>query len=115
MLTNVMELLKIQMRMIICWYSIMLHMEIYMIIYQKILKKLLGNIKFVHFFGFHKGKFIFIIIKFIVFFLNKYRSEEHTSELQSRQYLVCRLLLEKKKKKYKFNYFIIISYYIISI
>src|SRR3712207_97294 len=28
------------------------------------------------------------------------RSEEHTSELQSRQYLVCRLLLEKKKSKY---------------
>src|SRR3712207_7027050 len=28
------------------------------------------------------------------------RSEEHTSELQSRQYLVCRLLLEKKKKNY---------------
>src|SRR3712207_8753210 len=28
----------------------------------------------------------------------KRRSEEHTSELQSRQYLVCRLLLEKKKK-----------------
>src|SRR3712207_7139189 len=27
------------------------------------------------------------------------RSEEHTSELQSRQYLVCRLLLEKKKNK----------------
>src|SRR3712207_7785079 len=31
------------------------------------------------------------------------RSEEHTSELQSRQYLVCRLLLEKKKKND--NYF----------
>src|SRR3712207_8037944 len=29
--------------------------------------------------------------------LEKLRSEEHTSELQSRQYLVCRLLLEKKK------------------
>src|SRR3712207_7734238 len=29
------------------------------------------------------------------------RSEEHTSELQSRQYLVCRLLLEKKKYIYK--------------
>src|SRR3712207_8588432 len=29
------------------------------------------------------------------------RSEEHTSELQSRQYLVCRLLLEKKKEKLK--------------
>src|SRR3712207_7957938 len=28
------------------------------------------------------------------------RSEEHTSELQSRQYLVCRLLLEKKKNKF---------------
>src|SRR3712207_7663258 len=27
----------------------------------------------------------------------RFRSEEHTSELQSRQYLVCRLLLEKKK------------------
>src|SRR3712207_7706319 len=31
------------------------------------------------------------------------RSEEHTSELQSRQYLVCRLLLEKKKKIKKQN------------
>src|SRR3712207_7438300 len=30
---------------------------------------------------------------------NQKRSEEHTSELQSRQYLVCRLLLEKKKKQ----------------
>src|SRR3712207_7887918 len=30
---------------------------------------------------------------------NRGRSEEHTSELQLRQYLVCRLLLEKKKKK----------------
>src|SRR3712207_8119143 len=30
--------------------------------------------------------------------LGQRRSEEHTSELQSRQYLVCRLLLEKKKK-----------------
>src|SRR5947209_9953071 len=32
------------------------------------------------------------------------RSEEHTSELQSRQYLVCRLLLEKKKKKITIDY-----------
>src|SRR3712207_6910458 len=30
--------------------------------------------------------------------LEELRSEEHTSELQSRQYLVCRLLLEKKKR-----------------
>src|SRR5688572_31885466 len=32
-----------------------------------------------------------------------YRSEEHTSELQSQSNLVCRLLLEKKKKKKKYN------------
>src|SRR3712207_8391880 len=32
------------------------------------------------------------------------RSEEHTSELQSRQYLVCRLLLEKNKKKNRLVY-----------
>src|SRR3712207_7235124 len=31
--------------------------------------------------------------------VRRVRSEEHTSELQSRQYLVCRLLLEKKKKE----------------
>src|SRR3712207_7288345 len=36
--------------------------------------------------------------------LKNHRSEEHTSELQSRQYLVCRLLLEKKKKIY-LNYY----------
>src|SRR5258707_12019846 len=34
----------------------------------------------------------------VVFAIVGIRSEEHTSELQSRQYLVCRLLLEKKKK-----------------
>src|SRR3712207_9004394 len=32
------------------------------------------------------------------------RSEEHTSELQSRQYLVCRLLLEKKKQIFTHSY-----------
>src|SRR2546423_6695132 len=36
-------------------------------------------------------------------FKNK-RSEEHTSELQSLAYLVCRLLLEKKKKRTKYTY-----------
>src|SRR3712207_7100803 len=35
---------------------------------------------------------------FILLYISYARSEEHTSELQSRQYLVCRLLLEKKKK-----------------
>src|SRR5690606_40655381 len=34
---------------------------------------------------------------------NPLRSEEHTSELQSRENLVCRLLLEKKKKNQQFN------------
>src|SRR3712207_8340160 len=33
------------------------------------------------------------------------RSEEHTSELQSRQYLVCRLLLEKKKTNISYHLF----------
>src|SRR3712207_7707214 len=32
-----------------------------------------------------------------------YRSEEHTSELQSRQYLVCRLLLEKKNRTTRYS------------
>src|SRR3712207_6542617 len=36
----------------------------------------------------------------IQFMIADMRSEEHTSELQSRQYLVCRLLLEKKKTRY---------------
>src|SRR3712207_7425055 len=36
------------------------------------------------------------------------RSEEHTSELQSRQYLVCRLLLEKKKTKH--NKYLLITH-----
>src|SRR3712207_8910699 len=35
--------------------------------------------------------------------LHAQRSEEHTSELQSRQYLVCRLLLEKKKHRRSYN------------
>src|SRR3712207_8719193 len=38
-----------------------------------------------------------ITIALSVIFADQMRSEEHTSELQSRQYLVCRLLLEKKK------------------
>src|SRR5690554_7005601 len=47
-------------------------------------------------------------LNFVVYFGNLFsplivfvRSEEHTSELQSRPHLVCRLLLEKKKKKKK--------------
>src|SRR5690554_7727665 len=39
-----------------------------------------------------------IYFKMRVFILSTIRSEEHTSELQSRPHLVCRLLLEKKKK-----------------
>src|SRR3712207_7509671 len=41
------------------------------------------------------------------------RSEEHTSELQSRQYLVCRLLLEKKKKNCELDS--LISLYLIDL
>src|SRR5690554_7629417 len=39
-----------------------------------------------------------------VCYIHHSRSEEHTSELQSRPHLVCRLLLEKKKKKQKYNF-----------
>src|SRR3712207_8136472 len=39
---------------------------------------------------------------FVCMSLVSIRSEEHTSELQSRQYLVCRLLLEKKKTHFKY-------------
>src|SRR3712207_8885860 len=39
--------------------------------------------------------------RMIFLFKHLFRSEEHTSELQSRQYLVCRLLLEKKKNNYR--------------
>src|SRR3712207_8696215 len=40
------------------------------------------------------------------------RSEEHTSELQSRQYLVCRLLLEKKNKSISINMYFNITLYV---
>ena len=53
-----------------CWYLNMLKREIYIIIYQKILKKLLGNIKFVHFIIFHKGKFIYLYLYFLFFLIN---------------------------------------------
>src|SRR3712207_7122686 len=39
----------------------------------------------------------------------QWRSEEHTSELQSRQYLVCRLLLEKKKTSISLHHFFLIQ------
>src|SRR3712207_7416469 len=42
-----------------------------------------------------------ITVPYLLSYLAHGRSEEHTSELQSRQYLVCRLLLEKKKKNYQ--------------
>src|SRR3712207_8728707 len=49
------------------------------------------------------------IVGLISGYLRNMRSEEHTSELQSRQYLVCRLLLEKKKKKAKLLIVVIIE------
>src|SRR5690606_3511632 len=41
---------------------------------------------------------LFVLLHFVLIFYF-FRSEEHTSELQSRENLVCRLLLEKKKSK----------------
>src|SRR3712207_8411124 len=45
----------------------------------------------------HNWPVIFTGYPIYVVYIAIFRSEEHTSELQSRQYLVCRLLLEKKK------------------
>src|SRR5690625_6987659 len=44
------------------------------------------------------------VIVLVATFIFALRSEEHTSELQSRGHLVCRLLLEKKKKKQHIKY-----------
>src|SRR3712207_7926735 len=44
---------------------------------------------------------LFVVVAHLNY--HAWRSEEHTSELQSRQYLVCRLLLEKKKTSFKFQ------------
>src|SRR3712207_8735506 len=54
--------------------------------------------------GVRKGDFVSVYLPVVpeaiaaMLACARIRSEEHTSELQSRQYLVCRLLLEKKKK-----------------
>src|SRR3712207_7349638 len=49
----------------------------------------------------HDGRFVWVFeISGSVPASHNGRSEEHTSELQSRQYLVCRLLLEKKKLRH---------------
>src|SRR5256885_13148958 len=45
-----------------------------------------------------EGKTDEVVAKYLSAMVNRYRSEEHTSELQSPCNLVCRLLLEKKKK-----------------
>src|SRR2546421_6392673 len=57
------------------------------------LERISGNEPIVHIF--YSGKIMLMI--FIISLFS--RSEEHTSELQSRSDLVCRLLLEKKKKR----------------
>src|SRR5687768_17979278 len=44
------------------------------------------------------GYGLFVVLVLVCAVAARFRSEEHTSELQSRLHLVCRLLLEKKKK-----------------
>src|SRR3712207_8807787 len=50
--------------------------------------------------GAERGEAVSTRVRRFLRWLWNTRSEEHTSELQSRQYLVCRLLLEKKKHKH---------------
>src|SRR5258707_8517331 len=61
-----------------------------------------SNLNVLHILVWHWGVVLFssaagAVLGATVEYIERWRSEEHTSELQSRQYLVCRLLLEKKK------------------
>jgi len=67
MSTIVMELPKILRKKIICWCLSMLKMEIYIIIYQRILKKLPGKTKLVHFMRFHLGKDLILLLLDLIF------------------------------------------------
>src|SRR2546427_4990007 len=54
------------------------------------------------------GGFLAIASKYVLQYRGRHRSEEHTSELQSQSNLVCRLLLEKKKKiQIQFNKYVV--------
>src|SRR5437879_10905406 len=53
---------------------------------------------------FHAASTIKVAVLLAIFRAGDERSEEHTSELQSPMYLVCRLLLEKKKKQNTITY-----------
>src|SRR3712207_8499914 len=66
----------------------------------------LGKVFIYAIFKFVLQDFKFIVAEFFYALHQFYfhRSEEHTSELQSRQYLVCRLLLEKKKQTLLYQY-----------
>src|SRR3712207_7295826 len=57
-----------------------------------------GGVDVFQFLSFHGERKSGLVETYSDIFSDIGRSEEHTSELQSRQYLVCRLLLEKKKK-----------------
>src|SRR3712207_8788266 len=58
-----------------------------------------------HALGLPEGSIRALIALILIMIFIILRSEEHTSELQSRQYLVCRLLLEKKKNKTNHSYY----------
>src|SRR2546427_8773047 len=58
----------------------------------------------------HYAPFIVMLVVFLVlWFWHPNRSEEHTSELQSQSNLVCRLLLEKKKKNDRHTFGLVCS------
>src|SRR2546429_6484126 len=73
------------------------------LLFEDFARKFLGNNMAIYF-----AKDFLALVVFICFLaayrrrkMTTFRSEEHTSELQSRLHLVCRLLLEKKKKRIK--------------
>src|SRR5690606_39726364 len=65
--------------------------HIFLLLECRYLFILIGVKKFIH-----KDDLLFLIVVAVEFTDLSFRSEEHTSELQSRENLVCRLLLEKK-------------------
>src|SRR3712207_7303285 len=84
-------------------YTLSLHDALPIFIFlSNILPVVLTGIRSVRIFVMKFTWIIILLLQAMILFIvspSRKRSEEHTSELQSRQYLVCRLLLEKKKKE----------------
>src|SRR5438552_8761514 len=73
------------------------------ILAQKSDKKLNNVVLATSFYGLFEHNYIVLVDENTILSMHAYRSEENTSELQSPDHLVCRLLIEKKKMKTQLN------------